>query len=99
MAKRDGKLWCVLGCMGADGQPQIQVQLYTAMIDHGLDIQEAIEMPRFLSGCFSLGEAWRDAFHTRRSRRSGCAAISSTAGIPGTRWPATLMASRSDRPA
>ncbi len=22
--KRDGKLWSVLGCMGADGQPQIQ---------------------------------------------------------------------------
>jgi gamma-glutamyltranspeptidase len=62
MAKRDGKLWCVLGCMGADGQPQIQVQLYTAMIDHGLDIQEAIETPRFLSGRFSLGEA-RDTLH------------------------------------
>jgi gamma-glutamyltranspeptidase len=62
MAKRDGKLWCVLGCMGADGQPQIQLQLYTAMIDHGLDIQEAIEMPRFLSGRFALGEA-RDTLH------------------------------------
>ena len=52
MAKRDGKLWSVLGCMGADGQPQIQLQLYTAMIDYGLDIQEAIELPRFLSGRF-----------------------------------------------
>jgi gamma-glutamyltranspeptidase/glutathione hydrolase len=62
MAKRDGKLWCVLGCMGADGQPQIQLQLYSAMIDHGLDIQEAIEMPRFLSGRFALGEA-RDTLH------------------------------------
>ena len=48
--------------MGADGQPQIQLQLYTAMIDHGLDIQEAIEMPRFLSGRFALGEA-RDTLH------------------------------------
>ncbi len=28
MAKRDGRLWSVLGCMGADGQPQIQLQLY-----------------------------------------------------------------------
>jgi gamma-glutamyltranspeptidase/glutathione hydrolase len=62
MAKRDGRLWCVLGCMGADGQPQIQLQLYTAMIDHALDIQEAIEMPRFLSGRFALGEA-RDTLH------------------------------------
>jgi gamma-glutamyltranspeptidase len=62
MAKRDGKLWSVLGCMGADGQPQIQMQLYCAMIDFGLDIQEAIEMPRFLSGRFALGEA-RDTLH------------------------------------
>src|SRR5213076_3417971 len=57
MAKRDGKLWSVLGCMGADGQPQIQLQLYSAMIDFGLDIHAAIETPRFLSGRFALGEA------------------------------------------
>jgi gamma-glutamyltranspeptidase len=57
IAKRNGRLWSVLGCMGADGQPQIQLQLYSATIDFGLDIQEAIEMPRFLSGRFSLGEA------------------------------------------
>ena len=62
MAKRNGKLWSVLGCMGADGQPQIQLQLYSAMIDFDLDIQEAIEMPRFLSGRFGLGEA-RDTLH------------------------------------
>jgi gamma-glutamyltranspeptidase len=62
IGKRKGKLWSVLGCMGADGQPQIQLQLYTAMIDFGLDIQEAIELPRFLSGRFSLGEA-RDTLH------------------------------------
>jgi gamma-glutamyltranspeptidase/glutathione hydrolase len=62
IAKRDGVLSSVLGCMGADGQPQIHLQLYSAMIDGGLDIQEAIELPRFLSGRFSLGEA-RDTLH------------------------------------
>jgi gamma-glutamyltranspeptidase len=62
MAKREGRLWAVLGCMGADGQPQIQLQLYSALVDHGLDIQEAIEMPRFLSGRFALGEP-RDTLH------------------------------------
>jgi gamma-glutamyltranspeptidase len=62
MAKRKGKLWAVLGCMGADGQPQIQLQLYSAMLDHGMDIQQAIEMPRFLSGRFALGQA-RDTLH------------------------------------
>jgi gamma-glutamyltranspeptidase len=62
MAKRGGKLSHVLGCMGADGQPQIQLQLYSGLLDHGLDIQQAIEMPRFLSGRFALGEA-RDTLH------------------------------------
>lgn len=62
MGKRDGKLWSVLGCMGADGQPQIQMQAYVGLIDHSLDIQQALEMPRFLSGRFALGEA-RDTLH------------------------------------
>src|SRR5262249_57170613 len=47
---------------GADGQPQIQLQIYSALIDHGLDIQQAIDMPRFLSGRFAIGEA-RDTLH------------------------------------
>ncbi|MCU4120422.1 gamma-glutamyltransferase [Variovorax sp. N23] len=54
---RNDKLWSVMGCMGADGQPQIHLQTYVGMLDHGLDIQEAIEAPRWLSGRFSLGEA------------------------------------------
>ena len=62
IGKRENKLWSVLGCMGADGQPQIHMQTYVAMIDFGLDIQEALEMPRFLSGRFALGEA-RDTLH------------------------------------
>ena len=62
MAKRDGKLWSVLGCMGADGQPQIQLQAYVGMIDFGLGIQQVLEMPRFLSGRFGLGES-RDTLH------------------------------------
>lgn len=62
MAKREGRLCSVLGCMGADGQPQIQLQTYVAMLDYGLGIQDALEMPRFLSGRFALGEA-RDTLH------------------------------------
>jgi gamma-glutamyltranspeptidase/glutathione hydrolase len=48
--------------MGADGQPQIQFQTYSAMVDHGLDIQQAVQAPRWLSGRFALGEA-RDTLH------------------------------------
>lgn len=62
MAKRDGRLWAVLGCMGADGQPQIQMQAYVGLIDHGLGMQEALDAPRFLSWRFALGEP-RDTLH------------------------------------
>src|SRR5262245_45101098 len=56
LAFKGDRLWQVLGCMGADGQPQIHLQAYTAMIDFGLDVQEALEAPRWLSGRFALGE-------------------------------------------
>jgi gamma-glutamyltranspeptidase/glutathione hydrolase len=62
MAFRNEKLWAVLGCMGADGQPQIHLQAYVAMIDFGQDIQQALAGPRWLSGRFGLGEA-RDTLH------------------------------------
>jgi gamma-glutamyltranspeptidase/glutathione hydrolase len=62
MAFRNDRLWAVLGCMGADGQPQIHLQTYVAMIDFGQDIQQALAGPRWLSGRFGLGEA-RDTLH------------------------------------
>ena len=62
LAFRDEKLWAALGCMGADGQPQIHLQTYVAMIDFGQDIQQALAGPRWLSGRFALGEA-RDTLH------------------------------------
>ena len=62
LAYRDGKLWAAVGCMGADGQPQIHLQTYVALIDYGLDIQAALAAPRWLSGRFALGEA-RDTLH------------------------------------
>jgi gamma-glutamyltranspeptidase/glutathione hydrolase len=57
LAFRDDRLWQVFGCMGADGQPQIHLQAYTAMIDFGLDIQRAVEAPRWLAGRFTIGDA------------------------------------------
>ena len=61
-AQDEEALWAVLGCMGADGQPQIHLQAYVAMIDFGQDIQQALAGPRWLSGRFGLGEA-RDTLH------------------------------------
>ncbi|HEX9748406.1 MAG TPA: gamma-glutamyltransferase [Methylomirabilota bacterium] len=57
LAFKNGRLWQVVGCMGADGQPQIHLQVYTALIDFGLDIQQAVEAPRWLAGRFALGDA------------------------------------------
>jgi gamma-glutamyltranspeptidase/glutathione hydrolase len=62
LAFRNDRLWAVLGCMGADGQPQIHLQTYVAMIDFGQDIQRSLAGPRWLSGRFGLGEA-RDTLH------------------------------------
>jgi gamma-glutamyltranspeptidase len=62
LAFREEKLWAALGCMGADGQPQIHLQAYVAMIDFGQDIQQALAGPRWLSGRFGLGEV-RDTLH------------------------------------
>lgn len=87
MAKRNGRLSHVLGCMGADGQPQIQLQLYSAMIDRGLDIQQAIEMPRFLSGRFTLGEA-RDTLHMEGRFPTGTMDALAQRGHIVDRWEA-----------
>src|SRR3712207_2578444 len=37
------------GTPGGDGQPQWSLQLITNMIDYGMDPQEAIEAPRWIS--------------------------------------------------
>ena len=46
---KDGSLWCVFGTPGADHQVQVNLQVLTAMIDFGLDPQQAAEMPRWTS--------------------------------------------------
>jgi len=57
IALKDGKPWQVLGCMGADGQPQIHLQSYVGLVDFGFDMQQTLEMPRWLSGRFNIGDA------------------------------------------
>lgn len=49
MLLRDGLPWVVFGTMGGHGQPQIQLQLMTNLIDFSLEPQAAIEAPRWLS--------------------------------------------------
>jgi gamma-glutamyltranspeptidase / glutathione hydrolase len=45
----DGALWCAFGTPGADNQVQVNLQVLSAMIDGGLDPQQAAEMPRWSS--------------------------------------------------
>ncbi|MBI4695374.1 MAG: gamma-glutamyltransferase family protein [Gammaproteobacteria bacterium] len=45
-AMRDGEPWLAFGVMGADMQPQGQVQVLVNQIDFGLDVQAAGDAPR-----------------------------------------------------
>ncbi len=50
MVLRDGVPYIAMGSMGGDAQPQIHVQLLSAMIDFGMNAQQAITAPRWRSG-------------------------------------------------
>jgi len=50
MAVRDGKPWLAFGTRGADGQPQTGLQILTNLLDWGMDLQSAIEAPRWAHG-------------------------------------------------
>ncbi len=50
MFLRDGVPEIVFGTMGGDGQPQIQVQLLHNLFERGLDVQRALDAPRWVYG-------------------------------------------------
>jgi gamma-glutamyltranspeptidase len=50
MMFRDGRPCLVFGSMGGDGQAQTHLQLVTNILDAGMDVQEALDAPRWLSG-------------------------------------------------
>jgi gamma-glutamyltranspeptidase/glutathione hydrolase len=87
LAFRGDRLWQLLGCMGADGQPQIHLQAYTAMIDFGLNVQAALEMPRWLSGRFGIGEP-RDLLNIEARYPAETIAALERRGHVVNRWPA-----------
>jgi gamma-glutamyltranspeptidase/glutathione hydrolase len=55
LALRDGRPAVVFGTMGGDGQTQFHLQVYTALVRYGLDIQAAIELPRWAHAAASAG--------------------------------------------
>ena len=64
MVFRDGKPWLVFGTMGGDGQAQTHLQVLTRMIDDGLDIQDAIDAPRWFVSPPDWGLRAESRFHT-----------------------------------
>ena len=54
MVLRNGRPYMAIGSMGGDGQPQIHVQLLSAMIDFGLNAQQAIAAPRWRSSRYHV---------------------------------------------
>ncbi len=68
MVLRNGEPYMALGTMGGDAQPQIHVQLLSAMIDFGKNVQQAIAAPRWRSGAMSIGtsRAQQDLLHFQR---------------------------------
>jgi gamma-glutamyltranspeptidase/glutathione hydrolase len=52
LALQDGALFMVYGTPGGDSQPQTMVQFLLNVVDHAMDVQAAIEAPRFRSENF-----------------------------------------------
>ncbi len=50
MALRDGRPVLLFGSMGGEGQPQTQATVLTRIVDVGLDVQAAIDAPRWRHG-------------------------------------------------
>jgi gamma-glutamyltranspeptidase/glutathione hydrolase len=62
IATRDERPVVGFATMGGNGQAMFHLQVLTNLFDYGLDIQEAIERPRFLIGAFLPGDL-EDATH------------------------------------
>jgi gamma-glutamyltranspeptidase len=55
MALRDGRPELLYGTMGGEGQPQTQAAILTRVLDLAMDVQTAIDAPRWL-----YGRTWGD---------------------------------------
>jgi gamma-glutamyltranspeptidase/glutathione hydrolase len=62
MALRDGKPWMAFGTPGGEQQDQWQTIFIARMLNHGLNIQQAIDAPAFHS------EHWPSSFWPRAAR-------------------------------
>ncbi|WP_434750910.1 gamma-glutamyltransferase [Paenibacillus amylolyticus] len=61
LVMRNGKPVMLLGTQGGEGQPQTQLSVLTGVLDYGMSIQEAINLPRWL-----YGRTWGEKSDTMR---------------------------------
>lgn len=59
MVLQNGVPYMALGTMGGDAQPQVHVQLLSAMLDFGLNPQQALAAPRWRSGRMRISRTGR----------------------------------------
>ncbi len=60
MIFKDQKPFLVMGTMGGEGQPQTHIQVISNIIDFGMDVQESIEAPRWMSTSFKTNQHYVD---------------------------------------
>ncbi|MEW4369153.1 gamma-glutamyltransferase [Paenibacillus kandeliae] len=72
MVLKDGKPYLLLGTQGGEGQPQTQLSILTGVIDYGLNVQQAIALPRWL-----YGRTWGDLSDTLKIENRSYSDISS----------------------
>jgi len=86
IALKDGRPWQVLGCMGADGQPQIHLQSYVGLVDFSFDIQQALEIAALAVGALQYRRFARPAQH-RRAFPEATVEELERRGHKANRWP------------
>ncbi len=70
LVTKDGRPWMVFGTPGGDAQDQWTLQFFLNYVDHGMDLQEAIDAPTVYSAHF------RSSFYPRNERPGVVAAES-----------------------
>jgi gamma-glutamyltranspeptidase/glutathione hydrolase len=79
MLLKDGRPWCVLGTPGADHQVQVNLQAIVAMVDFGLDPQQALEAPRWTSSQPGQEANWPHGGEDLLTLEAGCGADTAAA--------------------
>jgi gamma-glutamyltranspeptidase/glutathione hydrolase len=70
LAFKDGKLFMAYGTPGGDSQPQTMVQILLNVVDFNMNVQRAIEAPRFRSENFP-NSFWPHEYHPARLNIEG----------------------------